>query len=53
MPTNSPIPPSPTPGHDPGDGMKIPSDMFYIFHLWEDTQSSVKKIFKIDFVIEI
>ena len=31
--------PSPTPGHDPGGQMKIPSDMLYIFHLWEDTQS--------------
>ena len=28
-------------GHDPGNGMKISSDMFYIFHLWEDTQSLV------------
>ena len=28
-------------GRDPGDQMKIPSDMFYIFHLWEDTQSLV------------
>ena len=25
------VPPSPTPGHDPGGGMKIPSDMLYIF----------------------
>ena len=24
---------SPTSGHDPGGRMKIPSDMFYIFHL--------------------
>ena len=32
---------SPTPGHDPGGRMKIPSDMLYIFHLWEDTQSLV------------
>ena len=31
---------SPTPGHDPGGRMKIPSDMLYIFHLWEDTQNS-------------
>ena len=28
-------------GHDPGDRIKIPSDMFYIFHLWEHTQSFV------------
>ena len=28
-------------GHDPGGQMKIPSDMLYIFHLWEDTQSLV------------
>ena len=28
-------------GHDPGDGIKIPSDMFYIFHLLEDTHSLV------------
>ena len=35
------VPPSPTPGHDPGGRMKIPSDMLYIFHLWEDTQSLV------------
>ena len=26
-------------GHDPGYIMKIPSDMFCIFHLWEYTQS--------------
>ena len=39
-------------GHDPGNGMKIPSDMFYIFHLWEDTQKFGLKIFEIDFVIE-
>ena len=38
-----PAPPSPKPWgmHDPGDGMKISSYMFYIFHLWEDTQSLV------------
>ena len=35
------VPPIPTPGHDPGGGMKIPSDMLYIFNLWEDTQSLV------------
>ena len=28
-------------GHDQGGQMKIPSDMFYIFHFWEDTQSLV------------
>ena len=27
------VPPSQTPGHDPGRQMKIPSDMLYIFHL--------------------
>ena len=40
-------------GHDTGDLMKISSDMFYIFHLWEDTPSLVLKIFEIDSVIEI
>ena len=34
-------------GHDPGCQMKIPSDMFYIFHVGEDTQSLVKKSFKL------
>ena len=28
-------------GHDPGNRMKIPSDMFCIFHSWEHTQSLV------------
>ena len=28
-------------GHDLGDRLKIPSDMFCIFHLWEHTQSLV------------
>ena len=28
-------------GHDPGNRMKIPSDVFCIFHLWEYTQSLV------------
>ena len=28
-------------GHDPGGQIEIPSDMFYIFHLYEDTQSLV------------
>ena len=40
-------------GHDPGNRIKIPSDMFCIFHLWKQTQSLVLKIFDIDFVIEI
>ena len=35
------VPLGPTPGHDPGGQMKIPYDMLYIFHLWEDTQSLV------------
>ena len=36
-----PAPPNPNPWgmHDPGDRMKIPFNMFYIFHLWEDTLS--------------
>ena len=33
-------------GHDRGGQTKIPSDMFYIFHVWEDTQSLVKKSLK-------
>ena len=32
-PLGTPVPQSPTLGHDPGDRMKIPSDMFCIFHL--------------------
>ena len=41
-PPNPPrYPQVPPLGHDPGDGMKIPSDMFYILQLWEDTQSLV------------
>ena len=28
-------------GHDPGERIKIPFDMFYIFHLLEHTQSLV------------
>ena len=35
------IPKVPPLGHDPGDWIKIPSDMFFIFHLWEHTQSLV------------
>ena len=50
-PPPPPAPPSPKPWgmHDPEDRMKIQSNMFYIFHSWEDTQSLVE----IDFVIEI
>ena len=35
----TPQPPTVPPalGHDPGGRLKIPSDMFYIFHLWEVT----------------
>ena len=39
-------------GHGPGGQMKILSDMFYIFHLWEDIKLGLN-IFEIDFVIEI
>ena len=36
------VPPQARPqGHDPGDRIKIQFVMFYIFHLWEDTQSLV------------
>ena len=28
-------------GHDPCDRIKIPSDMFCVFHLWEQTQNLV------------
>ena len=50
----TPAPPSPKPWgmHDPEDRMKIESNMCYIFHLWEDTNISLK-LFEIDFVIEI
>ena len=41
LPPDPPPPPSPTLGHDPGDQINIMSDKFYIFHLWEDTQSLV------------
>ena len=34
-------------GTPKSDQMKIPSDMFYIFHVWEDTQSLVKKSLKL------
>ena len=37
----------PTLGHDPGDQMKIPTDMFYIFYLCEGIQSLVKKSLKL------
>ena len=41
-PLNPPmVPPSLTPGAWPGNEMIILSDMFYIFHLWEDAQSLV------------
>ena len=40
-------------GMTQADEWKSPSDMFYIFHLWEDTQTFGLKIFEIDFVIEI
>ena len=30
-------------GHDPGDRIKIPSDMFCIFHLWEHTHKVLYK----------
>ena len=34
MPPPPPVPPQVQPlRHDPDDVMKIPSDMFYIFHL--------------------
>ena len=41
-------------GHDPGDQMKIPSDMFYIIFsfLRRHTKFGLK-IFEIDFVVEI
>ena len=35
------LPQVPPLGHDQGNRIKIPSDMFYIFQLWEDTQSLV------------
>ena len=42
------VPPGPPPlGHDLDDQMKISSDMFYIFHLWEDTHSLVKNSLKL------
>ena len=39
LPPPPPDPQVPPLGYDPGGQMKIPADMFYIFHLWEDTQS--------------
>ena len=39
-------------GHDPGDMMQIPFDMFCIFYLWDYTHTVWYKIFEIDFVIE-
>ena len=51
-PSNPPRYPQVRPvGHDPGDRIKIPSDMFYIFHLWEDSQSLVKKSLKLTLFI--
>ena len=35
---------SPPLRHDPGDRMKIPSDMICIFHLWEHTQNLFLKL---------
>ena len=40
MPHTKSATPHGTPKSHPW-GKKIPSDMFYIFHLWEDTQSLV------------
>ena len=40
-PGHSQCPKVPPLGHDPGDRIKIPSDMFCIFHLWEHTWSLV------------
>ena len=41
-PPNPPqYPKVPPLGHDPGSRIKLPSDMFFVFHLWEDTQSLV------------
>ena len=39
-------------GHDQGDRMKIPSDMFWIFHLY-NTHKVWYKIFEIDMFTEI
>ena len=41
LPPHTRYPQVPPLAHDPGGQMKIQSDMFYIFHLWEDTQSLV------------
>ena len=43
-PPQTPVTLSPTPGACPGNRMKIPSDIFHIFHLWEDTKSLVKNL---------
>ena len=45
-----PAPPSPTPGHDLGNRMKILFNMFSIFYLWEHTKFGVK-IFEIDMLM--
>ena len=40
-PLGTPVPQVAPLGHDPVNRIKIPSDMFCIFHLWEHTQSLV------------
>ena len=40
-PLGTPVPQVPPLRHDPGDRMKISSDIFCIFHLWEHTQGLV------------
>ena len=42
----------PSLGHDPGNRIKIPSDMFCIFHLLEHTKFGIK-IFEIDMTTKI
>ena len=37
--------------YDPGGQIKIPSDMFCIFHLWEDIQSLVLKTLKLTLLL--
>ena len=43
----APTIPKPWGMNDQGDRLKMPSNMFYIFYLWEDTQSLVKKSLKL------
>ena len=50
LPQHPKVPPL---GHDPGDRMKIPSDMFCIFSFVSTHTKFGIKIFEIDFVIEI